>query len=326
MLDARGSLTAFPQADEPQAGEPIAGQTVEFFIGDLIEGVDGTLVGFGELVEPHVGVFGQEHQAGHPFAVGAEALGLQFGGRAVVEGDGDGAGAETGERQLFFFFHQVEAGKQAVEIAPQKLTPAGADELQLAGEGMGHGHGGGAQHVDQILLVGAEGGLGVKEGVQLLQDGQVGAFALQVLVVEQLFVLAHGGILVGHPQHEHLFEGQDCIGLAFAFALQVLFGVDFAAVHRHRGKFLVELQQGLVHRLRAETCVEMFEGLAHHGGVDLAAVEGHDVVQDFVNQAHRVDLPGAHGAFREVDQVAALVHFLREQAGGVKIGKENAAS
>jgi hypothetical protein len=70
----------------------------------------------------------------------------------------------------------------------------------------------------------------------------------------------------------------------------------------------------------------MLEGLAHYGGVDLAAVEGHDVVQDFINEAHSVDLPGAYGTFGEMDQVAALVHFLREQAGGVKIGKENAAS
>ena len=65
--------------------------------------------------------------------------------------------------------------------------------------------------------------------------------------------------------------------------------------------------------------------MGHHLRVLLLAVEGDHMMQDFVDQAQGVDLPGAHRLLGEVDQVALLVDFLGENPRGVEVGKDDVA-
>ncbi len=69
---------ALPQADQPQPGEAPARQDVQLFVRDLVQRRDRAPVLLGELVQPDVGVLGDQHQAGHPVPVGAELLRLQL--------------------------------------------------------------------------------------------------------------------------------------------------------------------------------------------------------------------------------------------------------
>ena len=48
-------------------------------------------------------------------------------------------------------------------------------------------------------------------------------------------------------------------------------------------------------------------------------------MQDLVNQAHGVDLPGLDRLFGETDQVAVVVDFGGETTYGVKIGEDHVA-
>ena len=77
LLDALRGVAAFPQADEPQPGEAprrAAGRAPR--PGSASRRPDRPSVCARELVQPHVGALGHEHQLGHPVAVRAEGLGL----------------------------------------------------------------------------------------------------------------------------------------------------------------------------------------------------------------------------------------------------------
>ncbi len=78
LFDPARCRAALPEADQPQAGEAPTGQLVEGLVGDLVQAVDGALKRHRELVQPHVGVLGHQHQAGHPVAVRAKALRLEL--------------------------------------------------------------------------------------------------------------------------------------------------------------------------------------------------------------------------------------------------------
>ena len=59
--------------------------------------------------------------------------------------------------------------------------------------------------------------------------------------------------------------------------------------------------------------------------VDLLAVVGDDEMEDLIDQAHGVDLTGFDGLLRIIEQVAVVVHLLRQAAGGVEIGQDDVA-
>ena len=63
----------------------------------------------------------------------------------------------------------------------------------------------------------------------------------------------------------------------------------------------------------------------HLGGIFLLAILDHHEMQDLVDQAHGIELAGAYGLFRMVEQVTLLVHLLGEGTGGVEIGKDDVA-
>ena len=76
------------RADQPETGDAALLEQVELLVGDLVEAGDGTLVFLGQLVEPDIGVLGDQDQARHPVLIGAEALVLGV----VAAGEGQAPG------------------------------------------------------------------------------------------------------------------------------------------------------------------------------------------------------------------------------------------
>ena len=60
-------------------------------------------------------------------------------------------------------------------------------------------------------------------------------------------------------------------------------------------------------------------------GLTCCAVAVHHQVRDLVDQAHGVDLPSLDRLLGEVDQIALVVHALREDARGVEVGEDDVA-
>ena len=56
--------------------------------------------------------------------------------------------------------------------------------------------------------------------------------------------------------------------------------------------------------------VGLGERMGHHLGILLLTIDSDHAVQRLVDQAHRIDLPGANGLLRIVEQIAPIVHLL----------------
>ncbi len=128
LLDALGGRAALPESDEPQPREPSLRQGVQLLVWDLVQPADGPLVGLRELIEPDVGVLGDEDHLGHPCLIRAEALVFR-----LVELV-DAAGAWAQEDGLFLLGDQVEAAEEPVKVLAQQGSPALLHELELTGE------------------------------------------------------------------------------------------------------------------------------------------------------------------------------------------------
>ena len=105
---------------------------------------------------------GHENQPRHPVPVGAEPFVFPLipGGATEIM-DGDGARPRwTGESGFLLLADEIEGNEQPVEISPQQEPPFFPDVSQLTGKRVGNRDGGAAQHVDQVLSVGTEWGLG----------------------------------------------------------------------------------------------------------------------------------------------------------------------
>ena len=189
---------ALPQADEPEAGDAAVGEEVELFVGDLVEAVDVAAVFFGELLEPDVGALGHEDDVGHPGLVGgegfvlverglvvggvaaaADAVGLVMyssskpmnssptkpmrapGGCAVAELVGAG-GVEAHPDGEVFFAEDVDGEEDAAEVFAEVGRPVFADEVELAGEGVGRGEHGRAEGVEEAAESGRDGRAGAR--------------------------------------------------------------------------------------------------------------------------------------------------------------------
>ncbi len=126
-----------------------------------------SLVFPGQLIEPHVGVLGDQHEARHPVQIGTEALGLghqvvaarrakqSHGGALSLRAeDRDHRRAGAGEDRFLFLADEIEAAQHAIEILPQDDAPAPAHELQLAQQRIGRTQRRQTKKIDQVLIVG----------------------------------------------------------------------------------------------------------------------------------------------------------------------------
>ncbi len=170
---------ALPQADEPEAGDAAVGEQAQLFVGDLVEAMDVALVFFRELLEPDVGALGHEDDVGHPGLVGGEGLVLVerrlvvvrvalAAAEVFVEADvlvadealspqvgapwrnwsGPGGWkriqmARSSSRRTSM------ASRMRLDVFAEVGRPVLADEVELAGEGVGRGERWGAQGFEE---------------------------------------------------------------------------------------------------------------------------------------------------------------------------------
>ncbi len=140
-----------------------------------------------QLVQPDVGVLGNQHQPRHPVLVWAETLWLAFKFCQSTAGpliSWDHRWPRPHERLLIFFLDQVQAAQQPVKIPPQHLCPAGADEFQLVGQGIGVCQCWRPQHINQVLIIRPVFGLGFKIDMQFFQRPCINRLRLQPRVIK----------------------------------------------------------------------------------------------------------------------------------------------
>ena len=115
---------------------------------------------------------------------------------------------------MLLFFEEVQTAKEAVEVFAQQFAPMLANIFKLAAKRLRHHDRGGTQHGDQILLFRSKSRLFAEEDLYPINDLFVCRFGTQVFIVKQLTVNRRGRILVGEPEHQHLFQGHFHVGNA----------------------------------------------------------------------------------------------------------------
>ncbi len=136
----------------------------------------------------------------------------------------------------FFFLDQVLADQEAVQVLAQQMAPFFQDVGKLAVERIGHGDGGAAQHVHEVLGLGPEHGLFGEELAEAGDDVLVSGFLGQGGVVEKLPKRRKSRVHVGQPEHQHLFQGDLAVRHAGGHAVQIGRRVDLPLVDGHGGK------------------------------------------------------------------------------------------
>jgi len=130
LLDALGSRAALPQADQPQTCEAAPGEGVQLFVRNLIQPRDQASVLAGELIQPDIGVLGDQDGLGHPVQIRGKAFFLQRQRGVVV----DAGRARAGEGDPFLLADHVEPAQQALDGTPEEGSPPVTDVGQLAGQ------------------------------------------------------------------------------------------------------------------------------------------------------------------------------------------------
>ncbi len=310
---------------------------VQLLVGDLVEPRDRPAVTARELVEPDVDGLGEQHHARHPVEVAAEALVLVL----VPAEARDGAGARVAERgrprpgrhgrveaqphRPLFLLEQVEPGEQPEQRVAEQRAPALADERELALERVGRRQRGRAQHVHQVLLLGAEARARLEVVAQRPGDAGVGGRGREGGVVEQLAKRLEGQVQVREPQHHQFLERHGAVRHVAAQAVQPGGRGEDAAVDGHGGEAVGELEQGAVQRRTPEPGLEPRERVGHGARVALLAVGGHHEVQHLVDEPHGVECAGDHRAFRVRPGLAHGVHAVGERAARLEVGEDDVA-
>ena len=124
------------------------GEAAQLFVGNLVQAMDVAAVVAGELLQPDVGALGDEHGGGHPFLVGAEALGflgcfhvgrhfplLVDTPREIVPAGGVGAGRiEPHPDGDVLFLEHVDGQQKLGKRVADQLSPVFDDVGELAAE------------------------------------------------------------------------------------------------------------------------------------------------------------------------------------------------
>jgi hypothetical protein len=285
-LDGLGCGGALPKADEPEASDAAMGEEAELFVGDLVEAEDVAAIFFGELLQPDVGALGDEDDVGHPGLVGGEvfvfiergliavAVAAQAaeadvlvaletlrapGGRAVAVLIGAG-GVEAHPDGEVFFAQDVDGEEDAAEVGADEWGPALADEVELAGEGIGRGEEGRTQGVEE----GADGGerrTGAEEVGKGRRDVGVDGLLLEAGVFEEGVKWFEGGIGVGDPEEEEFFEGGFAVGQTIGCAAEPLGGGELATEDGGVGELFGEGEEEQVEFCGLELRGEPADGL-----------------------------------------------------------------
>ena len=287
---------SFPYPDEPERGESRPCQPVQLLVGHLVQPPYFPAVLTGELVQPYEGVLGHHDRARHPLRVRAERLYLR--GHSYVFVDFGRAGGECAEAQLLLFPQQVDAGEQAQKEVSQQRPPAGADELELPGEGQRSRAHRAAQHLHEGLVVRTEYGLPAKEIRQRIHEREVGGVRGKLRVVKELDKGPEGRVGVCKRYAEHFFKDDFPARHARVLPRKVFLHRQPAGLERRRGELRDEARERRVHRGRAQPILRKGDGLCNRCLVHARPVQARHVVKDLVDQSHGVHVPGPQGFFR----------------------------
>ncbi len=217
-LDLARCPAAFPQADQPQAVDALGGHGGEHLDRDLVERGDGSCEIAGELLEPHVGVLGQQHEARHPRRIGREAL------RVVGRAELRCLHLPIPARQVVPIAQGAGMRLLGQEVKGQREAPAGggrevgrpvpSDPAQLTGQRVGRGRHGTAQQVHQAHGArcrrggrGSPAARGWQRVVQRREDAQVLGRPGQLRVIEQGMDTLERGIRGMQAEQHQLLQG-----------------------------------------------------------------------------------------------------------------------
>ncbi len=314
LLHSLRGQAAFPQADQPQAGNAALLQNFQLFIRDLVEVGDGALVFFGQLVEPDIGVLGDQHEARHPVLILAEAF--VFGIVVPAKGQHGRIAAEPARTRApdDLFPDKVNAAQDPDDKTfTQDRSPAFEQVFQLGLERVGGAPGRGEQRIEESLAAGSETRFCHEKGLQAGYDCFVGGCPAQFFIIEQLVIGGQGGIGVGQVEQQHFLQRGLAVRPAGCFQIQVMPGIDLAAMDGQGGKFFREFQQGCI-----GVFPDIFKCPLHCAGI-LPFILADEDMQNLVDQSHGIDIAGR-------DRFAAHPgHALGKMPGGGKICQDHIA-
>ena len=222
-----------------------------------------------------------------------------------------------------FFADDVDGEQDAAEVFAEVFGPVLANEVQLAGEGVGRGEKRGAQSVDEGSGVELRAGDEVvgESGGDFFVDGLL----LETGVVEEIVEGREGGIDVGEPEEHELFKGGFAVGEIFGGALEPVGGGDFSAIDGGVGELLGEGEQEPIELDGAGLGGEEAHGVGEDGRVDFLAVAGDECVVELVDKAHGEESAGVDGLGGIGIGAAGGVHLLRELTAGGYVGEDDVA-
>jgi hypothetical protein len=167
--------------------------------------------------------------------------------------------------------HSWSGLKRSVSWADQ-FSPVFDDVGELSAERVGRRQGRGAQHVNQVLLFGAQSGPGAEEFAQPAGDLLVARDRGQRLIGEEFGEWFEGGVGVCQPQQHHLLKRHCPMRDAVGCSCQPVRRALFLAVDIRGRKLLYEGQDGLVQFCFAQTAIEPLQRSRHDLGIQTLAV------------------------------------------------------
>ncbi|OPY80701.1 MAG: hypothetical protein A4E64_00165 [Syntrophorhabdus sp. PtaU1.Bin058] len=225
--------------------------------------------------------------------------------------------------QFFLFFEEVEAFQDKREVSLEKVAPVFHDIRELSGEGMRDDKGRASQHVDEVLVVGAEGRLQTKVIPQPGYDLEIDRFLFQAHVVEELEERREGRVHVREPEEEHLLEDDLPVGDPLCIAVQIVRNADLVLIYAERREGIDKMAHRVLDLFAAEPFIERRERLFHRICVYIITVLCDNVVEDLVDEAHGGQLSRPDRPFREADEVLFPVDLLGEDACCIEVCKDD---
>ena len=149
---------------------------------------------------------------------------------------------------------------------------------------------------------------------------------IEARIVKQLEVGCEGRVHICQPEQQQLFLLDLGMRHTSRFTLHIFVQGNFPAINPQGRELVGKGVEYLINMFLAETTIEPLQRLLQHLGILLLPVERNHIVQDLINQAHRIDMAGLDRLLRMVENIALLVHLLRKDAGGTKVGKNNIAA
>jgi len=305
LLDALRGFGTLPNPNQPKPGEPALRDEIKFFVRNLIQPVDVAAVLLGKLVQPDVGVLGQEHGARHPLAVRREGFELVHAHLVI----GHQGGARTEKYRLLLLADQVQMQQQAGLIRRDQIAPLRHNEAQLVFDRVGEATDRQKESLQQTQVLWAK----VRQSFEVLIQCEKGLVVWAVrfrripaqhFVVEEFANIGQRRIFVDQPETQHVLQRHRP-----------------ARPSGWRSELLQECRHQLVHRGRTEIFIQEPRSGGQRGRLNFLDVDRDHVGNDLIKEPRGRKAAGPDGEFRVTFQVARRIHLVGKRASPGKIRK-----